>query len=104
MSKKVTEAQIKQWKDRHEDVFQVDVPLDDKGNVGVGYFKKPTLQIMGPVQKFMESAPLKALTILFNGCWLGGDDELKDSEEAQISASKQIVALFKVREAKIKKL
>lgn len=101
----VTEAQIKQWKARWGEVHLVEVPADDEGKTKLyGYFKKPSLDIISASARFAESDPIKSGTVLFENCWLGGDETLKENDEARLSCMKALGKLFKVREAIIKKL
>lgn len=100
----ITQAQIKSWKKKWGEVFQIDVPTDDEGNIAIGYFKKPNLETISAAEQFVESEPIKAGNIMFNNCWLGGDDQVKENDECRISAIKVIGSLFKVRTATLKKL
>lgn len=101
----ITEAQIKQWKARWGEVHQVEVPVDDTGREKLtGYFKKPSLEIISASARFAESDPIKSGTVLFENCWLGGDEALKTNDEARVSCMKVLGKLFRVREATIKKL
>jgi len=101
---KITAAQIKEWKKRHGDVFQIDVTLDDEGNQASAFFKKPDLKIVGLAAKFAEVDPVKSGNIMFESCWLGGNEIVKTNDEAKLSAIKELGTLFKVRQAQIKKL
>ncbi len=102
---KVTVTQINQWKKKWGDVFAVEVPLDDEGKkIATGYFKKPTLDTIKASSKYIESDPIKASEIVFLNCWLGGDEAIKENDEAKMSAMQKVSSLFKVRQAKLKKL
>lgn len=103
---KVTAAQIKQWKSKYGDVYQIDTPLDDeKKEIATAYFRKPDLKVIGAAQKFAESEPLKAGQIMYTNCFLGGDKEIfEHNDEAKLSAIQQLGQLFKVRQSDIKKL
>lgn len=102
---KITEAQIKQWKKQWGEVFAIEVPLDDESKKkAIGYFKKPTLDTIKVSSKYIESDPIKAGEVVFTNCWLGGDDIIKDNDEAKMSAMQQVSSLFKVRQATLKKL
>lgn len=99
-----TPAQIKQWKQTYKEIYQVDVPLDDEGTIGIGYVRKPDLDVIGASAKYAESDPIKSGNIMFESCWLGGDERITESEEAKLSATQKIAKLFKVRVSTIKKL
>lgn len=102
--KQATPTQIKQWKAEHGEVHQVEIPLDDEGNTAVAYFKKPTLDILSASAKYAETDPIKSGNIMFESCWLGGDERIKSSDEAKLGAIQVVAKLFKVRVATIKKL
>lgn len=102
---KITAAQIKQWKQKYGEVHQMDVPVDDEGkDVAVGYFRKPSMETIQAVAKVGNSDPVKGGLVLFNHCWLGGDERFNTDDELKISAMKPLGALFRVRQASIKKL
>lgn len=104
---KVTAAQIKQWKAKYGEVFEITTPLDDKlkgGTIATGYFRKPDLKIISIASKYSEE-PVKVGEIMYTNCWLGGDKELYDSnDEAKLSVMQTLGHLFKVRQSTIKKL
>lgn len=108
MSKiEVTDTQIKQWKKKYGEVHLVTVPLDDegkKGKVAIGYFHKPSLETISAAGKFADDDPIKSGMIIFDNTLLSADPELTSSDEAKISAIQAVSELFKVRQAKIKKL
>ncbi len=101
---KELEAQIKRWKAKYGEVNQITVPIDDEGNTVTAYFRKPDLNIIAAASKFAETDPIKSGLILFENCWLGGDETIKQDDEAKLSAIKSLGKLFKVRDAEIKKL
>ncbi len=101
---KILLAKIEKWKSKYGGVYQIDVPLDDEDAKATAYFRKPNIQIMSVAQKYIKSDPIKSATTLFDNCWLGGDEEIKDSDEAKLSCCKQLGTIFKIREASLKKL
>lgn len=100
---KSLEAQIKNWKEKYVSVHQIDVPLEDESIV-TAYFRKPDLRTLSAAAKFAESDPIKSGNILFENCWLGGDEIIKTNDEAKLSAIQALGTVFKVRTATIKKL
>lgn len=101
----ITQEQLEAWKLKYGEskVFQVDIPTDDAGkNVVTGYFKKPNLNIIGAAGKFSATDMVKSGLVLFDGCWLGGDDEVKTDDEVKFSAINALNKLFKLRVATIK--
>jgi hypothetical protein len=53
---------------------------------------------------FLEINPIKSGLVLFDNCWIDGDDAIKENDEAKLGVIQQLQHLFKVRTAKIKKL
>lgn len=102
----ITEAQIKQWKEKFGEVFQIETPLDDKKKeVAISFYKKPNLKIISMASQFAEKDPIKVGEIIYQNCLLGGDKETLDSnDEARLSVIRELGQLFKVRTSTIKKL
>lgn len=101
----ITEAQIEQWKLRWKHVFQIDIPIDEASDERITcYVKKPSLDTLSASMRFAESDPLKSGLILFENCWLGGDERIKEDDDLKLSVISQLSKMVKVREAEIKKL
>lgn len=100
----VTQAQISQWKQRWGSVTQITVSLDDAGNKATGYFKKPGLDTISAASPKMENDPIGAGKIVFENCWLGGDEIIKTNDEALFSTILEVNRLFKFRETEVKNL
>ena len=71
----VTEEQVKRWKGQHRKVARIEVEDDDKKHVG--YFKRPSMEVMAASTKVAKTDEVKAGTILFEGCWLGGSEYMR---------------------------
>ncbi len=97
-----TATQIAQWKKQYGDksIFRVDVKFD-ANNISAGYFRKADLSVLSMVSRF-SAEPMKAVQVLFENLWLGGDEEIKNNEELMLSAALELKATFKIREAEIK--
>jgi hypothetical protein len=101
----VTEAMIENWKKQYGSVHEISVPLDNEGTeVVVAYFKKPDLKTIGAAAKFAETDPIKSGLIMFDNCWLGGDERMKENEECKVSAVQLVSSLFVIRVGTIKNL
>lgn len=98
----VSETQIKKWKQLHRDVYRIQIPTEEGSHV-IGYVRKPDLDVLAAVESLSEQ-PIQAVTVLFENCWLGGDETITESDEMKVSASGQIAKLFQVRQATVKKL
>lgn len=101
------EIQINEWKNKYGSVYAITIPGntdDGEKDSFTGYFRKPNLKIISASSRFANDNPVKSGEILFENCWLGGDQEIKDNDELKLTAITKINELFKVREADIKKL
>jgi len=99
----LTDGQLNSLKNKHGEVYEICVK-DDEGNDIIGIFKKPDMKIIGASQKFASDDPIKSGLVLFDNCWLDGDNEMKTNDEYKLSAIAGIGKLFKVRQEEIKKL
>jgi len=100
----VTEAQIKQWKQRWGNVAQITVTIDDEGNKATGFFKKPGLDTIAAAATRMGSDPIGSGRIVFENCWLGGDEIIKTNDEALFAIILEVNKLFKYRTTEVKNL
>ena len=71
----VTNETVNKWKAQHRKVTRIDV-LDGE-ELHVGYFKRPTMEIMAAVTKIAKTDEVKSSQTLFDGCWLGGSEEMR---------------------------
>jgi hypothetical protein len=104
MKARVSQEQIEAWKQQHkvDVIHEITVPLDDEAKEkAVGYFKKPNLQTIAASEKFAMSDPIKSGLVLFDNCYIGGDDF---GDEAKMSAIQELSDLFKIRAAEVKNL
>lgn len=88
----VTEEQITKWKAQHRKVIRIDVTDDEE--LHIGYFKRPTLEVMQAVSKIGKSDEFKASETLFNGCWLGGSELLKQDSVLYIKCMEYLNKAF----------
>jgi hypothetical protein len=98
----VSEAQIKQWKARWGEVFEITTNTDE-GKVA-SYFKKPNLDCISAASKFATEDPIKSGNILFENCKLWLNPAIEGDDEAKMGIIQALGQLFKVKEAEIKKL
>lgn len=98
MAKKITKEQINEWKAKHGDVFALSV--DGK----TAYVHRPSRKTLSYASSVATKDPLKFNEILLNGCWLGGDEEIKTDDALFLSASAKLAELIEVKEAELKKL
>lgn len=97
---KVTDEQIKAWKEKHKDVYAITV--DDK----TGYVRKPGRKDLSFAMAASSGGkdPVKMNEALLNSCWLGGDEEFKTQDDYFFAASQKLGDLMEMKEAELKKL
>ena len=72
----VTEQQIEAWKRQHRKVSRIDI-VDD-GDTHIGYFKRPDFPTIKAVTKLAKSDEVDAGKVMFENCWLGGSEALRE--------------------------
>lgn len=103
--KTFTDAQITNWKKIHGEIFEISVQMDEEGkDFALCIVKKPGLDLITSANHIHEEAPSKAGMMIFDNCFIDGDERLKTDEEARLGAALKVVALFKTKVATIKKL
>ena len=100
----ITQEELSGWKLKYgnDRVKAVVVPIDDDGNTVTGYVRKPDLKTIRAAGKFAETDPVRSGMILFDNCFLGGDDSISADDELRMSVISALNTLFKVRVATIK--
>lgn len=104
---KFTEEEIEIWKKQFGEVFLIEVQKESGGgesDTHRGYFRKPTREVMGNSMRFAERDPFKSGEILFNGCLIACDIEMKEDVVVYMSALSRLNSLLEVRKSEIKKL
>lgn len=94
----VTPEQIAEWKAQHQNVFCI--AIEDKKC----YLKAPDRKTLSYASSVATSNPMKFNEILLNGCWLGGDEEIKTNDSLFLSASSKLAEIIEVKEATLEKL
>jgi len=92
-----TSEQIAEWKQKHGDVFRVEV------DGSVCYLKKPDRKTMSYVAT-LGSNPVRANEALLQNCWLGGDENIKTEDDLFFGVSAKLAEIISVKEAEITKL
>lgn len=93
---KVTKEQIKEWKEKHGELFQITV--EDKSCI----LRKPNRKDLSYASVVKD--PIKMSETLLNRLWLGGDEEIKTDDELFMATVNVMEDVLKVKEAEIKKL
>ena len=93
-----TPEQIAQWKQKHEDIFAVEV------DGSICYLHKPDRKTMKAVASIGQGDPIRASEILLENCWLDGDPTIKTNDEKFFAVSKEMAKIIEVKQAELKKL
>ncbi|MBQ8270907.1 MAG: hypothetical protein IJZ22_06875 [Bacteroidaceae bacterium] len=93
---KVTKEQIKEWKAKYGDLFEVTV----EGKTGI--LRKPNRKDLSYASVVKD--PIKMSETLLNRLWLSGDEEIKTDDELFMATVNVMEDVLKVKEAEIKKL
>ena len=88
----LTEAQIEAFKQKHRKGFAIEIP--DRGEVHIGYFKRPTLETLKAVAKVARTDEIEAGKVMFDNCWLGGSEELRTDALLFTAAQKQLAEVL----------
>lgn len=93
---KVTKEQIKEWKEKYGELFQVTV--EGKGCI----LRKPNRQDLS--YSIVVKDPIKMSETLLNRLWVAGDEEIKTDDSLFMAVVNRMDEVLKVKEAEIKKL
>ena len=93
-----TKEQIDGWKEKHKDVFRIEV----EGKAC--YLKKPGRKALGYASMAGKENPLKFNEVMLNDCWLAGDEEIKTDDGLFLSISPKLSELIEVKSAELEKL
>lgn len=93
----VTEDQIAEWKDKHGDVFEVEI-----GEKNI-FLKKPTRQVVALAATKGKTNQFEFVDVIIKNCQLGGDD-LDPKDVGELLGFSQILdELMEVKRAELKK-
>lgn len=95
---KFSQEQIKSFKQKHGDVFEVTA-----GNMSC-LLKKPTREHLAQAMAMSKNDPLKTTEIILANTWLAGDEDIKTDLGALVGISGQIDQILEIKSAEIKKL
>ena len=87
-----TDDQIKLWKNKHRIVKAIE--LTDEGQTFVCYVARPDMETMSAVAKVGKVDEMKAAEILFENCWLGGADVIKNDAALKLAVIVQLNSLI----------
>lgn len=93
---KFTKEQIKEWKAKHGELFEITV--EDKSCI----LHRPTRKDLSYASAVKD--PIKMSEVMLNALWLAGDEEIKEDDSLFLAAIQKMQEILEVKEAEIKKL
>lgn len=93
---KVTKEQIKEWKEKHGELFQITV--EDKSCI----LRKPNRKDLSYASVVKD--PIKMSEVLLNNLWVAGDEDIKTDDTLFMAVVNKMDEVLKVKEAEVKKL
>jgi|WetSurMetagenome_2_1015567.scaffolds.fasta_scaffold02807_13 hypothetical protein len=97
------QEQIDGWKKKHGSVFEIEVKGLD-GNIRRAYLKKPGRNELSYAGTVAGKDVMKFNQTILEGCWLGGDEDIKTDDELFLGACNVLDHIIETAEASIKKL
>ena len=94
---KFTKEQIKEWKAKHGELFEITV--EDKSCI----LHRPTRKDLSYASAVKD--PIKMSEVMLNALWVDGDEEIKEDDDSLfLAAIQKMQEILEVKEAEIKKL
>ena len=93
---KFTTEQIKEWKAKHGELFEITV--EDKSCI----LHRPTRKDLSYASAVKD--PIKMSEVMLNALWVAGDEEIKEDDSLFLAAIQKMQDILEVKEAEIKKL
>lgn len=98
----ITEETIQMWRAKYRKISEV--IIEDGDDKFVCYFRRPDMDTMSAVTKLSKTDEVKAANILFDNCWLGGDQMIKEDAVLKMSAISQLNKIMTVQTVTLKNL
>ena len=96
MSKNINKEQIDKWKKEHKRVHKLEI----EGHVG--FLKHPNRNVLGLAMSYSSQGNnVKFAECLFENCWLGGDEILRNDDDFFISCIPQLSEIVVIKEGKL---
>lgn len=90
----VTAEQIQMWKNTHGRISEVRVTDPDVAECHIGYFRRPDMKIMQAVAAMSKNNEMKGAEVMFDNCWLGGSQVMKEDAIIKMQGMSAMGALF----------
>lgn len=96
----VTNDMIAMWKSKHRKV--VSITVEDDGELFTGFFRRPDMNTMSAVMAVAKTDELKASNVMFENCWLGGDELMREDFALKVAAMGKMQSLMEVKVQELK--
>ncbi len=97
-----SDDQIKMWKAKHRVVKAIEIV--DEEDTFVGYFARPTMEDMSAVAKVSKTDEIRGAEVLFDSCWLGGAEMIRNDVSLKMAAIAHLNVLISSCSAEVKNL
>lgn len=102
-SQKPTPEQIAEWKKKYKRVQEFTY-TDSEGVEYKCWLRNPNLKELGLATTNGKKNPLNFSTTIIMSCWLAGDEEIKDNEDALLCIADELESLIKSGSTAVKTL
>jgi hypothetical protein len=97
-----TDEQIKLWKQQWKRVYEFTYTEGEQ--TFRCYLRNPTLQEIGLATKNASKNPTMFGKTIIHSCWLAGDEDIKEHDDAILSISREIDSLVNAGQTEVKSL
>ena len=99
------EKLIAELKAKHNlnDVYVMNVPVGDSGEIITGYFRRPTFDILDAAMSLQETKPMTSKAIIVKSCFLAGDKRIIEDDQTLKNACTSVNDLVGIFQSYLKK-
>lgn len=95
-------ATVEAWKAKHRGLACIEV--EDCGEKFRAYFKRPDMKTLSLFAKMAKQDEILAMNTLFDECYLGGDEIVKEDAVIKMSVFEKLSQVIGAARAEIKNL
>lgn len=96
----VNTEMLSMWKAKYRKVSSITVQDDDE--CYTGFFRRPDMNTISAVSKLSKTDEVKAANALFENCWLGGDEMMREDAIVRMAAIGKLQELLNAGVASLK--
>jgi hypothetical protein len=96
-----TVEQIAEWKNKYKRVQEFTY-TDENGKEFKAWIRKPNFTELGLATTNAKKNPMNFSKTIIQTCWLAGDEEIKENEDALLSISDELENLIKAGHTSVK--